>query len=70
MCTNAMNEELEEYIFTGYCKVKNQTTMVECEYSQQPYGLCLENIIGCDFQKCEHNKDCTLAKQVLAKEDE
>ncbi|MDO5409521.1 MAG: ubiquinone biosynthesis protein UbiE [Lachnospiraceae bacterium] len=63
-------EDIEEYFFTGYCKTKNQSNIFTCEYSVQSCGLCLEQIIGCDFLKCEHNKDCTVVKQALNKEDE
>lgn len=63
-------DELEEYIFTGYCKSKNMTSIMTAEYSMQSYGMCLEQIIGCDFLKCQYNKDCTIVKQALAKEDE
>ena len=67
---NVSNEVAEEYIYTGYCKVKNATTMFTAEYSEQPYGLCLERILGCDFNSCQYNKDCTAFKIAMAKEDE
>lgn len=71
MCTQKIEEmELDEYIFTGYCKAKNQTNMVTCEYSIDKYGPCLEQIIGCDYLKCQYNKECDIVKQALAKEDE
>lgn len=63
-------EELEEYIFTGYCKTKNQSNTFLCEYSSDRYGLCLEQINGCDYLKCQYNKECQIVKQALAKEDE
>lgn len=63
-------EEIEEFIYTGYCKKKNMTTMFTAEYSQDSYGLCLEQVLGCDLNSCEYNKDCTAIKIALAKEDE
>lgn len=62
--------ELEEYFFTGYCKSKNQTNLVTCEYSAEEFGPCLERIIGCDYLECQYNKECDIVKQALAKEDE
>lgn len=66
---NALQEP-EEYCFTGYCKKKNMTSIMTGKYSLESYGLCLEQILGCDYLKCEYNKDCTIVKQALAKEDE
>ena len=63
-------EELDEFIFTGYCKAKNQTNMVNCEYSTGNFGLCLERIVGCDYLDCQYNKECDIVKHALAKEDE
>lgn len=63
-------QDLDEYIFTGYCKAKNQSNMVTCEYSFANCGLCLEQIVGCDFLKCQYNKECDIVKMALAKEDE
>ncbi len=62
--------DLEEYFFNGYCKAKNQTRLVTCEYSIETYGLCLERIEGCDYLECQYNKDCDIVKRALAKEDE
>lgn len=62
--------ELDEFIFTGYCKAKNQTNMVTCEYSLEKFGPCLERILGCDYLECQYNKECDIVKQALAKEDE
>lgn len=62
--------DLEEYFFNGYCKAKNQTKLVACEYSIESYGLCLERIEGCDYLECQYNKDCDIVKRALAKEDE
>ena len=67
---STQNVEIEEYIFTGYCKVKNQSEMFTCEYSMQSFGPCLETIIGCNYLNCQYNKECTIVKQALAKEDE
>lgn len=63
-------QDLEEYCFTGYCKKKNMTAIMTSEYTRESYGLCLEQILGCDYLKCEYNKDCTIVKQALSKEDE
>ena len=62
--------DIEEYFFNGYCKAKNQTNLVTCEYTMEPCGLCLERILGCDYLECQYNKDCDIVKKALAKEDE
>ena len=63
-------DDIEEYFFSGYCKARNQTRLMTCEYSVQPYGLCLEQILGCDLGTCQYNKDCTIVKMALEKEEE
>lgn len=63
-------QDMDEFIFTGYCKAKNQTNMVTCEYSVEKCGLCLEQIVGCDYLQCQYNKDCDIVKRALEKEDE
>lgn len=63
-------DEIEEFVYTGYCKKKNQTTMFTAEYSKAPYGLCLEQVLGCEINTCQYNKECTAIKIALAKEDE
>ncbi|MDO4519108.1 MAG: ubiquinone biosynthesis protein UbiE [Eubacteriales bacterium] len=64
-----MSGEIIEEIFSGYCKSKNLTQSIICEYEQLACGLSLLSV-SCDFEKCLYNKDCTVVQQALAKEDE
>lgn len=55
--------------FKGYCKVYNETRDIECKYEQLKYGLGLIKV-DCNYEKCLYNKECSVVKQALAKEDE
>lgn len=62
-------DEIIEEIFNGFCRCRNMTQMVTCEYERQPAGLKLMGT-DCAYGSCVHSGSCDVIRQALDREKE
>lgn len=63
-------DEIQEEIFSGFCRTCNQGQTVTCEFILEEGAYVLESV-DCAFERCIHTASCEIAKQIrekLAKE--